>query len=282
MVVLGCVAGMAATGLWDDLHTLRPATKLVMQLLWAALAVGFGMRVDSVSVPFTGVVMLGALSWIVTILWLPGFSNVYNFMDGINGLAAGTGMIYGGFFFLLARREGDTELMVLAILSAGSCLGFLVHNFPAARTFMGDIGSLSLGMLFALFVVRLAQRSPHASTFVALVLVCVVFLYDAAFTILRRIRRRENIFQAHRAHLYQRLAQTGLTHARITGLYLLLHGLVGVLALAYVAASDAIRAGILGLVVLILLVFTFGVSRAERRVTRSGAIRGVETLGPGG
>lgn len=257
--------GMALTGLIDDLYGLDPGTKFVMQFVIAVLLVVLGVRVESVAVPFMRPLELGVLSFPLTILWLTGFSNVYNFMDGINGLAAGTGAIYGVFFFAFAAWQQNAELAAIAIIFSVSCLGFLFHNFPEARTFMGDSGSLFLGMVFALLLVRIAQQSANPTLLVAMLLVCSVYLYDATFTVLRRVVHRENIFQAHRSHLYQRLGQAGLSHVRITYLYLLLHALMGTVGLLYFLASDVVHLWILGFTLLAFLGFTLGVYWLERR-----------------
>jgi UDP-N-acetylmuramyl pentapeptide phosphotransferase/UDP-N-acetylglucosamine-1-phosphate transferase len=143
---------------------------------------------------------------------------------------------------------------------------------------MGDTGSLLLGMVLALLVVRLAQKSTNAAWLIGLLLVCAVYLWDSGFTLLRRLRRGENIFQAHRSHLYQRLVQLGLSHARITGLYLLLHLLMGALGLAYVQCTNAMRAVILVFAGLTLAGFTMSVYWLERRAARAKLEAGGTTL----
>ena len=279
LVLLLAGAGMAVIGLVDDLYHLDPATKFLMQFGNAALVIVFGIHFNTAAIPAWKVLPLGVLSFPVTILWLTGFSNVYNFMDGINGLAAGTGAVYGFFFSLFAWLQGNPELAAVALILSGSCLGFLFHNFPHARTFMGDNGSLFLGMVFALLVVRLAQQSINSASLVALLLVCSVYLYDSAFTLLRRVMHGENILQAHRSHLYQRLAQAGFPHAMITCLYLLLHTLVGTLAIIYLRASEVMHLLILGFISLVFLVFTLAVYRLEHRVAELKA--GSESSPPG-
>ena len=267
MVLAG--TGMAATGLYDDFHGMRPATKFLVQSVFAGIVVALGMRIESVAVLNWGPFALGVLAFPLTILWLTGFANIFNFMDGINGLAAVTGAAYSGFFFVFAWLQGTPELAATAVVVTGSCLGFLPHNLPRARTFMGDTGSLLLGIVLALLVVRLAQKSPNPASLIGLLLVCSVYLWDSGFTLLRRLRRGENIFQAHRSHLYQRLAQLGLSHASITGLYLLLHLLMGGLGLGYVRWANAMRAVILVFAGLTLMGFTMSVYWLERRAARA-------------
>lgn len=266
--ILFAGTGMAATGLYDDFHGMRPATKFLMQFVLAGIVVALGMRIESVAVLNWGPSSLGLLAFPVTVLWLTGFANIFNFMDGINGLAAVTAATYSGFFFLFAWRQGTVELAAAALIVTGSSLGFLPHNLPKATTFMGDTGSLLLGMVLALLVVRLAQTSANPASLIGLLLVCSVYLWDSGFTLLRRVRRGENIFQAHRSHLYQRLFQLGLSHASITGLYLVLHILMGSLGLAYVWSSNTMRAVILVFAGLTLAGFTATVYRLEHRAAR--------------
>jgi len=268
-LILLAGTGMAVTGLYDDFRGMRPATKFLVQFVLAGIVVALGMRIESVGVLNWGPFAVGVLAFPLTILWLTGFANIFNFMDGINGLAAVTAATYSGFFFVFAWRQGSVELAPMAVIVTGSSLGFLPHNLPRARTFMGDTGSLLLGIVLALLVVRLAQKSPNPASLIGLLLVCSVYLWDSGFTLLRRLRRGENIFQAHRSHLYQRLAQLGLSHASITGLYLLLHLLMGGLGLAYVRWANAMRAVILVFAGLTLMGFTMSVYWLERRAARA-------------
>lgn len=265
IVILFAAAVTAAAGLIDDLYHLKQAPKFLMQFVIALMLVAYGIRLEIISIPAWRVLGLGVFSFPLTILWLTGFSNVYNFMDGINGLAAGTAAVYGAFFFIIAWLQGDRELAAISVLLSGSCLGFLFHNFPVARTFMGDSGSLFLGMIFALIVVRLAQHSRNPSSLVALLLICSVYLYDSTFTLFRRLRHGENIFLAHRSHLYQRLVLAGHSHVKITGLYLFMHVLMGSLAVFYFLSSEPMRWWILIITSVIFLVFTHAVHQIENR-----------------
>ena len=274
LIMLAAGLGMAATGLYDDLYHLRPAMKFAVQVILAGGIVALGFRFESLAVPVWGVVGLGLVSIPVTILWLAGFSNIFNFMDGINGLSAATGFAYFVCFSLFAGSAGSPDLAMLATVFAGSCLGFLPHNFPTARTFMGDTGSLLLGITLAGYIVRLAQRSP--GLLVPLLLVCSVYLWDSGYTLLRRLRRGENIFRAHRSHLYQRLVQSGQSHATITALYLALHGMMGCLALAYSVSATTLRVAILLLAAFTLTGFTLAVRWREQR-----AARGLSASGAG-
>jgi UDP-GlcNAc:undecaprenyl-phosphate GlcNAc-1-phosphate transferase len=268
-LMLAAGVGMALTGLYDDFHRMAPATKFLMQLALAGIIVALGTRLESVTILNWGPFSLGALAIPLTILWLTGFANIFNFMDGINGLAAVTAAVYSGFFAVFGAWQGRPDLAVASLVVVGGCLGFLPYNVPRARTFMGDTGSLLLGIVLALLVVQLVQHSPNPASLIGLLLVCSVYLWDSGYTLLRRLGRGENIFRAHRSHLYQRLARLGLSHVRITLLYLFLHLLMGSLGLAYVSYAGVMRPVILAIAGLVLVGFTASVYWLEHRATGS-------------
>ena len=261
--------GMALTGLYDDWRGMRPVTKFLIQFILAGIVIILGTRFESIAVLNWGPFSLGIFAVPLTVFWLTGFANLFNFMDGINGMTAVSAAVFSAFFFVFAAWKGRPDLAAAAVAVAGACLGFLPHNLPRARTFMGDTGSQLLGIVLALLVVQLAQRSANPASLAGLLLVCSVYIWDTGFTLLRRLWRRENIFQAHRSHLYQRLAQAGLSHVTITGLYLLLHLTMGFLGLAYVRCTSALRPAILAFASLILLGFTLSVYGLERRAARA-------------
>ena len=268
-LLLAAGVGMALTGLYDDWRGMRPITKFLIQFILAGIVIILGTRFESIAILNWGPFELGILAIPLTMFWLTGFANLFNFMDGINGLTAVSAAVFSAFFFVFAVWKGRPDLAAAAVAVAGGCLGFLPHNLPRARTFMGDTGSQLLGIVLALLVVQLAQRSANPGSLAGLLLVCSAYIWDTGFTLLRRLLRRENIFQAHRSHLYQRLAQLGLSHARITGLYLLLHLVMGFLGLAYVQFASALRPAILAFAALILLGFTMSIYWLEHRAARA-------------
>jgi UDP-N-acetylmuramyl pentapeptide phosphotransferase/UDP-N-acetylglucosamine-1-phosphate transferase len=156
--------------------------------------------------------LLGGLG----LVWCVGLTNAYNFMDGIDGMAATTGLVAGLAWALLAALSDQPWLAVLALLVAASCAGFVFHNWHPARIFMGDVGSAFLGFTFA-FISLAAPR--QFTQFGAGVLIMWPFLFDTGFTIVRRLRRRENVLVAHRTHLYQRLVLAGWGQGAVTSLY---------------------------------------------------------------
>jgi UDP-N-acetylmuramyl pentapeptide phosphotransferase/UDP-N-acetylglucosamine-1-phosphate transferase len=151
-----------------------------------------------------------------------GLTNAYNFMDGIDGIAAGQGIVAAIGWGIIGLITGNPFLTALGFLLAASCLGFLCHNWPPARIFMGDVGSAFLGYTFAVLAVIASQSDPRLA-FIGILFVWP-FVFDAVFTFFRRLRKHENVFEAHRSHLYQRLVIAGYSHGVVSTLYIGLAG----------------------------------------------------------
>ncbi len=213
IVVLIGTTSISALGLWDDLRPLSPSVRLSAQTLAAtAVVVAAWDRVPDAwalfgtSVPH---VVLAALS----VLWIVWLTNLYNFMDGIDGLAAGQAVIAGSALAIAAAAGGAMLAAKGGALLAVAAFGFLVFNFPPASIFMGDVGSTAIGFFFA--------SAPFLGGGVGLsvetvALMLALFIADATVTLIRRIRRRERLSQAHRSHFYQRPLALGYGHRSIT------------------------------------------------------------------
>jgi UDP-N-acetylmuramyl pentapeptide phosphotransferase/UDP-N-acetylglucosamine-1-phosphate transferase len=161
---------------------------------------------------------LGVAAYPLTFLWIVGLTNAYNFMDGIDGIAAGQGLVAGLGWAAIGQILHLPHLTLVGVLIAGASLGFLFHNWHPARVFMGDVGSTFLGFAFA--VLPLLAKDARAP--VAAVVLVWPFVIDACFTFLRRLLRRENVFSPHRSHVYQRLVIAGKSHALVTSIYMAL------------------------------------------------------------
>jgi Fuc2NAc and GlcNAc transferase len=148
-------------------------------------------------------------------------ANLYNFMDGIDGLAATEAVVVGGAGGLLLLRAGAPDLALIALLSAAASTGFLVWNWPPAQIFMGDAGSGLLGFLFGALAVVSVKRGVLSPSVWLLLL--GVFLFDATATLVRRFLAGERWYSAHRLHAYQRAVQSGLSHRTVTGSVLALN-----------------------------------------------------------
>lgn len=218
LAYLGGAVAIAYTSWKDDLHPLPNWMRFGVHSGAALLAMAIMGYWQSMRVPLLGLVEVGWLGIPLTFLWIVGLTNAYNFMDGIDGLAGGQGAIAALGWTLLAWRLEQPVIMGLALFLVAVTAGFLVHNWPPARIFMGDVGSAFFGYTFAVLPL-LHSPSTERVPFAALILVWP-FVFDTGFTFVRRLHNRERIFEAHRSHLYQRLVIAGYTHRDVTLLYL--------------------------------------------------------------
>ncbi len=214
---------IAALSFVDDVRSLPSLLRLVLHVGAASGAVFVLGPFREVALPFLGVAVLpSAIATAVTVLWIVGLTNVYNFMDGIDGIAGTQGLVSGFAWAVFGWTAGSSFIVWLGVILAAACAGFLVHNWSPAKVFMGDVGSAFLGFTFALapLLAIEAGGAEVGAVPVFAVLSFWPFLADGAFTLVRRMKNRENVLQAHRSHLYQRLTIVGWKHAPVTRLYL--------------------------------------------------------------
>lgn len=261
---------IAAVGLVDDMRRIGPLSKYLGQLIAALIALWSGVIFMNFALPFAGIVTLGWVAGaVVTIIWLTGFSNFFNFMDGIDGLAGGVGVIYSLALAVVCISTGHRLIGAGCLMLAAACLGFVAHNFPPAKIFMGDVGSLFIGYVLAAFAVITTNSGEHQAPFIAVLLIFGTFIYDATFTIFRRIKHGEKLYEAHRSHLYQRLVIAGQSHRRVSLTYYGLSVLLGVGGIAYTFANGVTQVLILSASIVLLAGFTIYVYWYEAAVQRA-------------
>ena len=186
-ILLGaCVC--AAVGLLDDRFEINPIAKFAGELVAAAIPVSAGATIDHLTLPLLHPLDLGALQYPVTMLWIVALMNSFNFIDGMDGLAAGVGTITASTFAILALSLNRGGAALLAAALAGACLGFLRHNFHPARVFMGDAGSLTLGFLLAVIAIQGVLKTAAAVALLFPTLVLLVPIFDTSFVMLHRIK----------------------------------------------------------------------------------------------
>ena len=265
--LLGTTALLAVVSLIDDLRTLPALVRFGCHALCALvmLAVLGWPQFSSLPVRY---------AWLVlAFLWVTGYTNAFNFMDGINGLAAGQAAVTGlGMALLagLASGRWAAPPVVICLVLAGAALGFLPHNFPRARMFMGDVGSAATGFLLAILALWLA-RDFGWWLLVPFGLLHANFVLDTGFTLARRVLRGDRWYEAHREHFYQRLIRAGKSHARVTLLKLGLQLAVLGLLCIYLQAGIAGRWLVGATIVVIWAVFF---AWAEASFRREQAARG--------
>jgi Fuc2NAc and GlcNAc transferase len=218
---------VALVGWLDDRIGLTAPVRLAAQVVAAAWALWWlgGLSVLTIGATAAKLGLPGDLLALVTIIWA---TNITNFMDGIDGLAASevTTVAWSGALLLAGV---DAPLAALAALVGGAALGFLPWNWKPARIFMGDVGSGFLG--FVLAVLAIATERAGALPALVWLLLYAVFAFDATVTIVRRAWRGERWYAAHRSHAYQRAVQAGWSHARVTSAVLAFNAGLGVAAL---------------------------------------------------
>lgn len=221
---------VALTGLLDDYRPLPAWAKLGGQFLGFLILAYFGIRVR---LPVPDVVNYG-----ITLLWLLGITNAINFLDNMDGLSAGIAAVTSSFILLLALFNGQFLVGALAAGLLGACLGFLRYNFPPARIFMGDVGSLFLGFLLAVLGIQL--RFPDNSNFVTWMVPVFLFglpIFDMTLVVISRLRRGLSPNTAGKDHTSHRLVRLGFSPREAVLILYLFSGILGMMALFITQAS---------------------------------------------
>jgi UDP-GlcNAc:undecaprenyl-phosphate GlcNAc-1-phosphate transferase len=213
-IVLGAAVA-CVVGAVDDFRGLDPLPKLAGQVAAASIPLAFGVWIDHFTFPFIGVVDLSP--WVgmpLTVVWIVAVMNMVNFLDGMDGLAAGVCAIAGLTFAILALSLGKVDAAILSAVVAGACIGFLRHNFFPARIFMGDSGALVLG--FTLATVSISGLLKTASTVVLFLplLVLAVPIIDTSFVVAKRVKYGRPISSPDRSHLHHRFMNIGFSQRR--------------------------------------------------------------------
>ena len=239
----GYFAGASCVALVSFLDDIRPVPFLWRLLIHGAAAVVLIADVETWhGITMLGKLNLGTFAYVLTFIWIVWMVNAYNFMDGIDGLA-GLQAVIGGFgWLMLGQIQEMPALYLYAGIIAAASMGFLLHNWRPSNIFMGDVGSAFLGYTFAalpLLSREHVSRSPDLLPIAAVLFVWFV-LFDAIVTVFRRLIRGENIFLAHREHLFQRLVSSGLSHRLVTVVYGILATLLSVSVLISVRFRDDI------------------------------------------
>jgi UDP-GlcNAc:undecaprenyl-phosphate GlcNAc-1-phosphate transferase len=213
-ILLG--AAIATTvGAIDDFRGLPWWGKLAGQVAAGAVAVGFGVTVDRFTFPGFGSQELPEwAAGAATIVWVVAIMNMVNFLDGMDGLAAGICAIAGSTFAIIGLSLGAPEAALLAAIVAGACFGFLHHNFYPARIFMGDSGALLLGFLLATLAIEGLVKTAALATLVLPLLVLAIPIVDTSFVVAKRLKYRQPLYEADRTHLHHRFMNIGFSQKR--------------------------------------------------------------------
>ena len=203
--ILGCVLALAAISWVGDLRGLSPLLRLICQTI--AVAIGLWTLPDSLV--FQGLFTPWIDTVIVAIIWL-WFINLFNFMDGIDGISAAETVAIGlGIVLISAMLNLGTDITFYGLTLAATTFGFLQWNWQPAKIFLGDVGSVSLGFLVGWLLLTMAA----AGQWVPALILPLYYLADATITLLRRLVRGEKVWMPHRTHFYQQATKKPGTHA---------------------------------------------------------------------
>lgn len=230
------------TGLLDDRLDIRPIIKLTGQLVAASFLISSGLIIEKITLPFFGMVELGAFSVLITFLWVVGITNAINLIDGLDGLASGVSTIALLSMFVMALIDLQIFAAFLCVVLIGANLGFLYHNFYPAKIYMGDTGSNFLGYMIAVISMLGLFKNIALFSFVIPVIVLAIPIFDTLFAILRRASNKQGIMMADNKHIHYQLLQAGFSHRQTV---LIIYGfsfIFGVLAIVFTEASFIVSA----------------------------------------
>jgi UDP-GlcNAc:undecaprenyl-phosphate GlcNAc-1-phosphate transferase len=231
-VAIGSIA-FFFIGLADDLFNLTPISRLLMQLAVATLCWFMGVRIDFLSVPFSNLIHIEWLSLPVTVIWLVGMANAINWIDGVDGLAAGVSGIAAVVMLIVTLFMNQQAAALMAAALAGGALGFLRYNFNPAQIFMGDGGAYFMGFTLAGIGAIGLVKSTAITAVILPYLILAVPIIDMSAVILSRISKGKSPFVADKSHLHHWLLKAGISQ-RLTVLFIYALTLwVGSLALGF-------------------------------------------------
>lgn len=250
-IMLGATV-IIALGVADDFMELTAKAKFLFQIVAAGIIVfGGGLQVEFINLPFGGQLEFGLLSAVVTILWIVGITNAINFVDGLDGLAAGLSAIALFSIASMAVFMGNVYVMTMAILLFWSILGFLPFNFHPAKIFMGDTGALFLGFMIAVLSL-LGFKNVAIISFVIPIFILAIPIFDTLIAIVRRFVQKRPISSPDSSHLHHRLMRLGMTQKQ-TVMFLYVLGAMFSVAAILLSMSTVWGAVLIGLISLLVI-----------------------------
>lgn len=222
---------VTAAGILDDIYTLRPVEKLLVQTGAALTAVFGGVLIEKIAW-FDTFIYFGDWSVPITVLWIVIITNAINLIDGLDGLACGISAISSIALLIVSILSiHDNTVILLTALLAGSCLGFLPYNKHPAQMFMGDAGAMFLGFVLSVISIQGFFKINAMIAFVAPFLVMGVPILDTVFAFVRRVLKGQDPFQGDRQHFHHKLMAMGLSHKQAVTLLYAVSALLGISAI---------------------------------------------------
>lgn len=232
--VLVAGAVVVTVGLLDDMKEFSAAIQLLAIILAGAILMAFDVKIQFLTSPFGNtdmIVLPTVVSYLVTISWVFMVTKTVDFMDGLDGLAAGIGAISSGILAIMAFYAVQPHVALMAAALSGACIGFLRFNFNPAKIFMGTGGSQFIGFALASIAIIGAFKVAAAIALVLPILVFGVPIFDGLFVIFKRFRDRRPLHVADKSHLHHRLLEKGLSHKQVVIIIYIMSAVVGGAAL---------------------------------------------------
>lgn len=242
-------------GFIDDIHPMRARYKLIGQLIAAAIVVFYGKIVLRDVYLFNYYFTFGSLSNYITMFFIVGCINAINFIDGLDGLSSGISSIYFltiSIIAIITNRIGGLDI-ILSIIMFGSTLGFLFHNFPPAKIFMGDTGSMLLGFMISI-ISLLGFKNITFKSFVVPIVILAIPIFDTLFAILRRLIKREPISMPDKDHFHHQLLKMKFS-PKISVLIIYLITIAFASVSIFITIGDTKVASYIYIVLILLLLF---------------------------
>lgn len=222
-------------GVIDDIHPVKPSIKLLIQAVLSGVLVQQGFLIEQMTSPFGGVIPLGWFGALISVLWILTIVNAINFIDGLDGLAAGVVFFAALANLFIALDPWQNFVCIVSLVLMGATLGFIPYNFSPAKIFMGDAGSLFLGVLIAGSALVSSVKTPTMMSLSLPLVILSLPLIDILLTVIRRGKRGQRFFSADREHLHHRFMRLGFRDREVV---LCIYGLCFFLSMSAILAAQ--------------------------------------------
>jgi UDP-GlcNAc:undecaprenyl-phosphate GlcNAc-1-phosphate transferase len=275
--LLGILLGIGiitVTGIFDDVKTLKPWQKLLGQVLAAVVVVAFGVKIETVEIPFfRSVGFSSEIAAIITVIWIIGITNAINLIDGLDGLSSGIALISCVSLVIIFALNGSPIVSILMITSLiGALVGFLPFNFAPAKTFIGDTGSNFLGFILSVISILGVAKTYTAVVIALPILVLGLPILDVGMAIIRRMikgRSIKAIFKADKGHLHHKLVQKGFSQKQAV---LILYGLTSILGIIAVTLVSGFTVQGIICIAVAIIIWAIGYIYHDMKVRRNTMI----------
>ncbi|SFE10700.1 UDP-GlcNAc:undecaprenyl-phosphate GlcNAc-1-phosphate transferase [Lentibacillus persicus] len=235
-IIMGAIV-IVITGALDDRFGIKPVVKLTGQLIAASFLISSGLIIERITLPLIGVVDLGFMSVLITVLWIVGITNAINLIDGLDGLATGVTTIALSSMFIMAIVDYRVLAAYLCVVLIGANLGFLYHNFYPAKIYMGDTGSNFLGYMIAVVSIVGLFKNIALFSFIIPVIVLAIPIFDTLYTVVRRAYNKEPIMMPDNKHIHYQLIRAGFSHRKTVLIIYAFSALFGGMAILFSYAN---------------------------------------------